>query len=184
MTVDPNTIETWKFVNTFAPWLAALGSVAAVVTSLYLATRQTKVRLRLTAAHHLTVWTGAQLLPPEILDIEIVNVGLRDVEVAAIEWRAGLRGKRCLVQMPCNDGFSSRLPIRLAYGETARYVIPFHSWVRQMREYLRPFARAQACLLGIQVRTSVGQIIGGRVEKKLRREIIKSFGKLQAPDAP
>jgi len=27
--------ETWKFINTFAPWFSAIGTILAVVTSLY-----------------------------------------------------------------------------------------------------------------------------------------------------
>jgi hypothetical protein len=59
--MDPNTVETCHFVNSFAPWLAAFGTLAALITSLYLATKQTKAKLRVSAAHHLTAWTGAPL---------------------------------------------------------------------------------------------------------------------------
>jgi hypothetical protein len=37
--------ETWTFVNSFAPWLSAIGTLAAVITSLYLATAD-RTRLR------------------------------------------------------------------------------------------------------------------------------------------
>jgi len=175
MTLDPNTVETWNFVNSFAPRLAALGSIAAVVTSLFLAFRQTAMRLHVTAAHRLTVRTGLPLLPPEVLHIDVVNVGFRDVEVTAIEWKASLFRRQCLLQTTCNDGFSSRLPIRLLHGQRAQYYLPFDSWIAHMRDHLRPFPHLQARLLGLQARTSVGPTIGGHVEKQLRREIIKSI---------
>ena len=57
--MDPNTVETWHFVNSFTPWLAAFGTLAAVITSLYLASKQMKVKLRVSAVHRLTAWTGA-----------------------------------------------------------------------------------------------------------------------------
>ena len=38
--------ETWKFINTFAPWVSALGTTAAVIVSLYLALRTARVKIR------------------------------------------------------------------------------------------------------------------------------------------
>ncbi len=44
-----------------------------------------------------------------------------------------------------------------------------------MREHLRPFLKLRVRLLGIQARTSLGRIAGGRVGKELRHEMIKSL---------
>jgi len=175
MTVDPNTIETWKFVNSFAPWLAALGSIAAVVTSLSLAFRQTSIRLHLTAGHRFSVWTGTPQLPPEVLHIAFADTGFRDVEVTAIEWKVGLFRRRCLLQTTVDDGFSSRIPVRLRHGERAQCFLPFDSWIGYMREHLAPFHRLQVRRLNVQVRTSVGRTVKGRVEKQLRTAIIKAL---------
>jgi hypothetical protein len=40
--------ETWGFINSFAPWLSAIGTLAAVITSLYLALAD-RSRLRVRA---------------------------------------------------------------------------------------------------------------------------------------
>ncbi|MGB2866564.1 MAG: hypothetical protein WBC05_24750 [Sedimentisphaerales bacterium] len=173
--MDPNTVETWHFVNSFAPWLAAFGTVAAVVTSLYLATRQTRVKLRVSAAHRLTVWTGQPQLPREVLNIEVVNMGLCDVQVTKIEWKAGILRKRYLYQTISSNAYSSALPVHLAHGEQAIYVIPFESWIKNFRQHLRPLPRLRVYLLSIQVGTSVGQIQKGRIEKELISKILKTL---------
>lgn len=47
--------ETWKFINTFAPWLSAIGStLSAVATSLWLAQRDRRVKLSVRAS--LRIW--------------------------------------------------------------------------------------------------------------------------------
>jgi hypothetical protein len=37
--------ETWRFINTFAPWLSAIGTLTAVAVSLYLARRSDRQKL-------------------------------------------------------------------------------------------------------------------------------------------
>ena len=147
--------------------------MAAVATSLYLASGQTKVKLRVSAAHRFTVWSGEPQLPKEVLNIEVVNLGLCDVKVIKIEWKAGILRKRYLYQTISESAFSSPLPIHLAHGEQAIYIIPFESWIKNFRQHLRPLPRLRVCLLSIQVVTSVGQTKKGRIERELRGKILK-----------
>ena len=44
--------ETWLFINSFAPWLAALGTVAAVIVALYLARRASRLDIRVFGQNH------------------------------------------------------------------------------------------------------------------------------------
>lgn len=53
-------VEFWKFINTFAPWLSALGTIAAVVVSLYLARRDKSIRLEVSAGHRLLATPGVK----------------------------------------------------------------------------------------------------------------------------
>ena len=41
--------ETWLFINGFAPWLAALGTLLAVIVSLHLARRASRLDIRVFA---------------------------------------------------------------------------------------------------------------------------------------
>jgi len=37
---------TWEFINSFAPWVAGIGSILAVIVSLYLALKYQGIRLK------------------------------------------------------------------------------------------------------------------------------------------
>jgi hypothetical protein len=41
--------ETWRFINTFAPWLSAVGTLVAVAVSLYLARKSNRIELEVSA---------------------------------------------------------------------------------------------------------------------------------------
>ncbi len=41
--------ELWSFINSFAPWLSAVGTIAAVITSLYLARKDARINLKVSA---------------------------------------------------------------------------------------------------------------------------------------
>ena len=177
--MDPNTVETWRFINSFAPWLAGIGTLAAVLTSLYLAFGRTKVRLRVSAAHRIFVWPTSP--NDEIVEIKVVNLGFRDVQVTEIVWKVGTFRKHHLVQAfnflryRHLADFSDSLPKRLSHGEQACYIIPFDPWIGFFRPHLQPHPWLWTRLLGIQVGTSVGKARKGRIEKGLRAKILKSL---------
>lgn len=47
--MDSSTVDYWKFVNSFAPWLSAIGTLSAVIVAIYLARRDKFVRLKCAA---------------------------------------------------------------------------------------------------------------------------------------
>ena len=56
--------DTWEFINSFAPWLAAFGTVAAVIVSLYLARTDKRIRLAIyEGVRIITVRTGDGKFP-------------------------------------------------------------------------------------------------------------------------
>ena len=94
--------ETWLFINSFAPWLAALGTVAAVIVSLYLARRASQPDIRVFA--NLISWFG-QLLPKKtFFRISVVNHSRKAV-VNTIQWCSlGFgRRKQGWIMLPPND---------------------------------------------------------------------------------
>jgi multisubunit Na+/H+ antiporter MnhE subunit len=71
--------ETWQFINSFSPWLSAVGTIIAVIVALYLARLDKRIRLRVSAGHRLVFSAGASIPenPDEYLVINIVNSGYR-----------------------------------------------------------------------------------------------------------
>src|SRR5688572_19989531 len=49
--MDAETRKTWEFINTFANWPSAIGTLAAVGVALYLAFRERRISLKLSAGH-------------------------------------------------------------------------------------------------------------------------------------
>lgn len=43
------SVEEWKFINSFAPWLSAIGTLLAVSVSLYLSYSTRKIALNISS---------------------------------------------------------------------------------------------------------------------------------------
>ena len=178
--MDPNTVETWRFINSFAPWLAGIGTLAVVFTSLYLALGRTRVRLRVSVGHRTIILPNSP--NDKIVEIKVVNTGFCDAQVTEVVWKVGTFRKRRLLQVfnfslryRHLDHLSATLPKHLAHGDQACYIIPFDPWIGFFRPHLQPHPWLWTRLLGIQVGTSVGQTRKGRVENGLKAEILKSL---------
>ncbi len=173
--------ETWRFINTFAPWISALGTISAVMLSLYLARRDKIVRLEVSAGHRLIVTPGAPGPWPEYLSINIVNVGHRDAQITNIGWKVGILRKQHAVQTTINDGMSSPLPVRLRDGEEAKYLIPLNDTTRWLEDFgtkmMTPFPWLQSFFVRVQVFTSISKIFEAPIEKGLRQKLVEAARK-------
>lgn len=170
--------ETWKFINTFAPWLSALGTLLAVLVSLNLARRDRKIRLEISAGHRIVVTPGVPAPYPEYLSINIVNVGHREAQITNIGWKVGILKKQYAVQTTISDGISSPIPVRLKDGDEAKYLIPLNEqtkWLENFgKDMLSPFPRIRAHFVKVQVFTSIGRTFESHIEKNLRVRLVKA----------
>lgn len=114
--------EHWALINSFAPWLSAIGTLSAVVVSLYLANRS-QHSARLSVGLRIMIGPGSVEPYPEFVVFKIVNHGARPLRITQIGWRAGLWKKRYAVQS-FEDGISSKLPIDLEHGQEASWFVP------------------------------------------------------------
>jgi hypothetical protein len=171
--------ETWKFINTFAPWLSAIVTIAAVIVSLYLARRSESVKLNITAGHRLMATPGIKGPYPEYLAINIVNTGHRDVQITNIGWRVGFFKKQMqyAIQVIEPVGLSSPLPIWLRYGEQANYYIPLgvkRDWLEGFtRDFYKHHHKSRMKHTKIMVSTSLGNTIESTIEKGLQNIILE-----------
>lgn len=173
------TQETWKFINTFAPWFSALGTISAVILALYLARRDRNIRLEISAGHRIIVTPGVPAPYPEYLSIYVVNVGHREAQLTNIGWKTGIFKKQHAVQTPPNNEFSSPLPIRLKDGEEAKYLIPLSEaddWLKDFTEkMLTPFPKIQCRFAKVRAFTSIGKTFESKFEVGLREKIIEKY---------
>jgi hypothetical protein len=175
---------TWQFINTFADWFAAAGTIAAVMVAIYLARLDRTVRLKISAGMRLMVTPGVPGPHPEYLWITAVNIGHRDAQITTISWRVGLLWPQRGIQSTINDGVSSPLPIRLKDGEEARWLIPLKGegrWVEDfVAKFLQPNPRIRSHFIWLVIYTSVGRSFKTRIEKGLREALLEAVPKAGA----
>lgn len=170
-------MQNWQFINSFADWFSAFGTIGAVIVALYLARQDKRVRLRVTAGHRVIVSQGLKGPPPQYLAIRITNVGHRDVQVVGIGWRIGLFKKSYAEQTIIRDGISSTLPIRLRDGDEACYYTPLFDeseWLRQefIQKMLFPNFRWRLWFTYVRIFTSVGKVFEVPLEQGLKKRIV------------
>jgi hypothetical protein len=174
--------ETWKFINTFAPWLSAIGTTAAVWVSLYLA-RQQRMRLDVSAGHRLIFTPGQKAPHPEYLVIRIVNIGHREAQITNIGWKVGFfkKQRQYAIQVIEADGLSSSLPVWRKYGEQANYYIPLGGESKWLEDFIKDFyahhPKSRVKHTKIQVSTSLGKTFESTIEKGLQKIILEYIEK-------
>ena len=167
--------ETWVFINSFSPWLSAIGTIAAVIVSLHLARRERRIRLEVSAGYRLLATQGQQSPHPAYLYINAVNIGHRDAQIINVGWKVGLLRKKYGIQATFENEISNSIPIRLRDGEEAKFLIPLdekNRWLDNLiEEYLHPFPKIQVNFVKVQIFTSLGKTFEAKIEKGLKKKI-------------
>ncbi len=178
--------EAWRFINTFAPWLSAIGTIAAVIVSLYLARRAGRADVRVSAAIMNLISPGQKPADaPEFFDIRAVNHGFREVVIQGIMWRLrGLKPKFYFV-IPPADPYSTRLPVRLQYGERAQFMFPTRTFRKDAESLLLPLKDSRSVWLAtrrlrVGVYSTTGQEFLTRLDKQVRRWLVDQASGLSA----
>jgi hypothetical protein len=169
--------ETWLFVNTFAPWLSALGTLGVVVLSLWLARRGSPILLKVRAGHRLLAGQGMDHIP-EYLFIGVVNVGIRKARITGVGWKIGWLKKQHAIQMLDNNLFSSSIPVDLDESQEAQFLISLQgtNWLNSFAsDFIGKWPRLNCRSLKIQVWTSVGKVFESRIESGLRQKILEAY---------
>lgn len=165
--------------NALGAWVAAIGTISAVIVALYLARLDRIIRVRLSVGHRL-VGTGSDMSKyQDHCSIKAVNMGSRKVTLSGVGWRVGFLKKRIYEQILSMPPYPSTMPITLADGEEATWFIPFRSmdeypnWIDTFPlEVLGKHPYWASKSMRIFVYTSVGKPIIGTVEKPLRERLV------------
>ena len=169
--------ESWLFINSFAPWLSAIGTIAAVIATIYFARRGHRISLKISAGHRLIIGQGTPEPFPEYLTIKVVNTGYRDTNITNIGWKVGLFKKRYAVQNIVQNTISSKLPILLREGDEANYYIPIDKETNWLENFcdrmLKPHPRIHVHFIMIWVSTSVGKNFGSKIEPGLKEKLME-----------
>jgi hypothetical protein len=164
---------TWAFINSFAGWFSAFGSIAAVVTALYLARNQRKPKLRASISHKILFTQGMQNHRPEYICINAVNTGARNVRITNLGGRVGYFKKQHFVILAVLDGMSSKIPVEIEPGQEANWFLPFKinpemTWTEHIaQDLLKPNWKWKLRSLRFQVYTSVGSVFYAGIHTSL-----------------
>ncbi|WHZ17462.1 MAG: hypothetical protein OJF52_004314 [Nitrospira sp.] len=163
--------QTWQFINSFAPWFSALGTISAVIASLYLATKTRRLHIKVTASLNTLVQTG--MPSRDYVTISAVNLGAREVTITGIGWSLPFKRTK-LFQIPGAPEYSSKLPVRLRDGESANFYVSAkpglgdENWIPSVKDYLGTAHGLKVHFLRAQVHTSVGKTFYARPDRHIR----------------
>ena len=175
-------LETWRFINSFAPWFSAIGTFSAVALSLYLASKDRRISVKVTANIQDLVEEGVP--SREYVCISVVNVGRREAMVTGIGWRIGYFKKRRFYQVPGKSEYSGTIQIRLKDGETAVFMMPLKAeyddlaWDFPLKEF-GFFPVLTVFSLRGEVFTSVGKTFSVRADKFIRNLLLERITKAE-----
>jgi|LGVF01.1.fsa_nt_gb hypothetical protein len=175
--IDQNVLA---LLNTIGIWLAGIGILSAVIVSLYLARRDSIVKLKVFAGHRILV-TQDQKGCPDFLSIGITNVGFRKITVTGIGWKIGVFNKKYAIQTLYPSAISDNLPKTLNDGDEARLLIPFNNphdypnWIDDFpKDFLGKYPKLSSRTLKLQVFTTIGKTFEVKIEPGLRQKLIES----------
>ena len=163
-----SVLQLWSVIGT---WVASIGTVAAVITSLWLALHQNTIKLKVSAKHRFMVspsWGST----PDCCVIFVVNIGLRPAKITQVSWQVG-RGKKkkYLLQTFGFPGFED-IPKTLYEGDDVFFVIPFNyknnddDWIFSFpRELVGDNSPNLIKTLQVCVYTSTGKTFKNKAEK-------------------
>lgn len=178
------TKAEWELVNSFANWISAIGTLAAVVLSLWLATRSWRPRARVRVGHRVVIDSGDIGPWPEVIVFSVVNTGEKPLRITGIGWSIGFfRWKRQAIQM--HDRVqSSPIPVELTHGQEATWLFPLlpgeEGWMQSFpQKMLLPHWRLGCLTLRGVFSTSIGKTFVAKVEPGLLKRIREQCERLQ-----
>ena len=188
--------ETWLFINSFAPWLAALGTVAAVIVSLFLARRASRPDIRVFT--NLISLFGQEIPKKVCVQINAVNHSRKAVVNTIAWWSLGFgRREQGWIVLPPDDPRSTKLPCELDFSGEANFLFPFATFQEPWKSLLEHVGESRfpwltVRLLRVGMVTSTGQYFGAPLNHKMREVVlvcsvsadIRRRGKLDSVEEP
>jgi hypothetical protein len=171
--------QQWEFINGFANWIAAIGTVAAVIISLYLALSSNKPKAKLSVGVRVMFTPGDSGPHPAFVVVKLVNLGDRPIHINSLGWKSGLFKKKYALQIVHATPFSQGLPVSLEHGKEAQWHIPTDmrdgGWYKYLASgFLLSNSKKAIKTLRIIAYTSTGHEFVAKPETSLIDELIKA----------
>lgn len=178
MSVSP--CDTWECINSFANWLAALGTIAAVIVALWLSVRDRTINLRASFDIGVTSFDNPTKLDQQVFILSFTNFGPRTVHVENFSLTLPFK-KGVVLLFPQMDlrvsHLCTKLPAELLDGKSGNIFFPvnFFNVLEKPELVLFPKNKIIAWLrinyFKIQLATSVGKSIKVKINKRAREKL-------------
>ena len=172
------TQQDWEFINTFAPWFSALGTLLAVIVSLYFSYSSRKISLMISASIFDFFQEGIQETEDYIL-IQITNTSYKDVIIKNFNWEFGLLKKHYIMTgfTAIDQTKSTPLPAKLKEGEMAQIAIKIDdvsgNYLENFyQDFLKDSSFINIHTLKINVCPSIGKCFKQKIDKTLKSEFL------------
>ncbi len=170
--------QQWDFINGFANWISAIGTVAAVIVSLYLALGATRPKAKLSVGVRVMITPGQKGTDTELVVIRLVNLGDRPIHVTGIGWKVGFWKKRYALQVVSPTPYSQGIPVTLEHGKEAQWHIPTdyqEGWFKYFSNgFLKGLSEREMNTLRIIAYASTGHEFVEKPEKALITALVNA----------
>jgi hypothetical protein len=164
----------WEFINSFAPWFSAIGTILAVILSLYYATRDRKIQLKVGAHRAVLVKEAFENRCTEYMIVTITNCGPRTATITGVFWQYFPLCNKFYRPIDENEGYSSKLPSKIEDGEQLLfyYVLSKNS-INELYKTIGAFPKLKLFFMKVRIETSIGKAFTKRADFFLRRLLMK-----------
>ncbi|WP_026470391.1 hypothetical protein [Alkanindiges illinoisensis] len=173
MTLD----QKLALANVIGTWLASIGTIAAVIVSLWLVRRTGRIQLKIESTTALICPDGRMV---RCIVISVTNLGDRTVTITNIRWKIG-KGKSLTenLQFFSLSLGSTQFPTELEHGKSGHYFLELfredeHNWEQPfILGFVKDLSPKHLDTLRIEIKTSIGQMVQVRPGKQVL-EFIKN----------
>ncbi len=177
------TQDALQVITTIAESVGALATAAAVIVALWLARRESRVRLSITNGIYHVIAVGQTMQnSPQVIHVRATNEGFRSLKIAGVTWQLGQwRKKRFVVALPGAGANSTKLPARLEYGDDASFYFPLQTFPGDAKVVLDAIKASKSPRralkkLRVGVYTTTGHEITSPIDSTLRDWLSKHLG--------
>jgi hypothetical protein len=163
-------INVWNAVGT---WVSGIATTGAVIVSLWLARRPSRVKLSASIGVRLIIDNGEQIR--DLIALSITNLGERPVRIDSASWKFPAAKRECRYGMQNFGGpYSEVLPKELTHGERATFTYPdedfrWSKWL--LTEFPEATSERWLKRLRLHINTSVNQTVVIKPERILIERI-------------
>lgn len=174
----------WQCINSFAPWISAIGTFAVSGIALWLSLRDRYIRLKADFSIGLVGGDDPLLIDRKVYILSFANIGSRNVTVTNYEWRVPFQRER-VITFPFMDlkvaHLCSKFPIELTDGQSGNI---FHAdyFFRNMNDperFVYPrnpiLAYMRIHFFKMYINTSVGKKVKVNIYKAVRKSLWKEY---------